>query len=96
MQLFRSLLFTTYMMASACLFGAVMALGFWLPYRAQFAIARCWARILFWILQRLCGLKFTVEGRERIPPGNHIVMSNHTSAWETVAQFLISRRRCGC
>ena len=41
------------------------------------------------MLERLCGLKFTVEGRERIPPGNHIVMSNHTSAWETVAQFLI-------
>jgi 1-acyl-sn-glycerol-3-phosphate acyltransferase len=76
-------------MASACLFGAVMALGFWLPYRAQFAIARTWARILFWVLERLCGLTFTVEGRERIPPGNHIVMSNHTSAWETVAQFLI-------
>ena len=66
-----------------------MALGFWLPYRAQFAIARTWARILFWVLERLCGLTFTVEGRERIPPGNHIVMSNHTSAWETVAQFLI-------
>jgi 1-acyl-sn-glycerol-3-phosphate acyltransferase len=77
------------MMASACLFGAVMALGFWLPYRAQFAIARCWARILLWVLDRLCGLNFIVEGRERIPPGNHIVMSNHSSAWETVAQFLI-------
>ena len=89
MQLFRSLLFTTYMMASACLFGAVMALGFWLPYRTQFEIARTWARILFWVLERLCGLKYVVEGRERIPAGNHIVMSNHTSAWETVAQFLI-------
>jgi 1-acyl-sn-glycerol-3-phosphate acyltransferase len=88
-QLFRSLLFTTYMMASACLFGGVMALGFWLPYSAQFAIARSWARILFWVLDRLCGLNFIVEGRERIPAGNHIVMSNHTSAWETVAQFLI-------
>jgi len=88
-QLFRSLLFTTYMMASACVFGGVMALGFWLPYPAQFAIARTWARILFWVLERLCGLKYVVEGRERIPPGNHIVMSNHTSAWETVAQFLI-------
>src|ERR1700730_12993755 len=77
------------MMASACLFGAVMALGFWLPYRAQFAIARCWARILFWVLERLYGLTFVVEGGERIPPGNHIVMSNHTSAWETVAPFLI-------
>ena len=89
MQLIRSLIFTTYMMASACLFGGVMALGFWLPYAAQFAIARTWARILFWVLERLCGLKYIVEGRERIPPGNHIVMSNHTSAWETVAQFLI-------
>jgi 1-acyl-sn-glycerol-3-phosphate acyltransferase len=88
-QLFRSLLFTTYMMASACVFGAVMALCFWLPYPAQFAIARSWARILFWVLERLCGLKYVVEGRERIPSGNHIVMSNHTSAWETVAQFLI-------
>ena len=88
-QLFRSLLFTTYMMASACLFGAVMALLFWLPYRMQFAIARQWARILFWVLERLCGLKYVVEGREHIPPGNHIVMSNHTSAWETFAQFLI-------
>ncbi len=89
MQLFRSLLFTTYMMASACVFGGVMALGFWLPYHAQFAIARTWARILLWVLERLCGLKYVVEGREHIPAGNHIVMSNHTSAWETVAQFLI-------
>src|ERR1700677_1797229 len=77
------------MMVSACLFGGVMVLGFWLPYRAQFASARCWARILLRVLERLCGLRFTVECRERIPPGNHIVMSNHTSAWETVAQFLI-------
>jgi 1-acyl-sn-glycerol-3-phosphate acyltransferase len=89
MQLFRSLLFTTYMMVSACVFGAIMGFGFWLPYRTQFAIARTWARILFWVLERLCGLKYVVEGREHIPPGNHIVMSNHTSAWETVAQFLI-------
>jgi len=66
-----------------------MAICFWLPYRAQFNIARTWARILFWLLDKLCGLNFVVEGRERIPPGNHIVMSNHTSAWETVAQFLI-------
>lgn len=77
------------MMASACVFGAVMALGFWLPQRTQFAIARSWARILLWVLARLCGLKFIVEGRERIPPGNHIVLSNHTSAWETVALFLL-------
>jgi len=89
MQLIRSLFFTAYMMISALLFGAFMTLCFWAPYRVQFAIARRWARILFWVLARVCGLKFSVEGRERIPAGNHIVMSNHTSAWETIAQFLI-------
>jgi 1-acyl-sn-glycerol-3-phosphate acyltransferase len=88
-QLLRSLIFTTYMMASACVFGGVMALCFWLPYPAQFAIARTWAKILLRVLELLCGLKYVVEGREHIPAGNHIVMSNHTSAWETVAQFLI-------
>jgi 1-acyl-sn-glycerol-3-phosphate acyltransferase len=89
MQYLRSVLFTAYMMASACLFGAFMALCFWLPYRAQFAIAKCWAGMLFWMLERLCGLKYTVSGRENIPPGSHIVMCNHTSAWETIAHFLL-------
>jgi 1-acyl-sn-glycerol-3-phosphate acyltransferase len=89
MQFALSLLFTAYMMVSALLFGGIMTLGFWLPYHAQFAIARTWARQVFWVLDKVCGLKFSVEGRERIPAGNHIVMSNHTSAWETIAQFLI-------
>jgi 1-acyl-sn-glycerol-3-phosphate acyltransferase len=89
MQLFKSLFFTAFMMVSALIFGGFMTLCFWAPYRSQFAIARTWARIQFWLLQKVCGLTFTVEGRERIPAGNHIVMSNHTSAWETIAQFLI-------
>jgi 1-acyl-sn-glycerol-3-phosphate acyltransferase len=89
MQLIKSLIYTAFMMLSALLFGGFMTLCFWAPYSTQFAIARSWARMTFWVLKKLCGLKFTVEGRERIPAGNHIVMSNHTSAWETIAQFLI-------
>jgi 1-acyl-sn-glycerol-3-phosphate acyltransferase len=85
----RSLLFTTYLMVSAMAWGGVMGLCFFLPYRTQFAIARSWARCVLWVLEKLCGLTYVVEGREHIPPGNHIVMSKHTSAWETVALFLI-------
>jgi 1-acyl-sn-glycerol-3-phosphate acyltransferase len=89
MQLLRSLLFNVYMIASACVFGFFMSLCFWAPHSFQFKVARTWARCLLWVLARLCGLGFKVEGRERIPPGTHIVMSNHTSAWETIAQFVI-------
>lgn len=89
MQYLRSLLFTTYMMASACLYGFFMALCFWLPYRMHFAIARSWARVLLGLLERLCGLRFEVHGLENLPAGSHIVMCNHTSAWETIAPFVI-------
>jgi 1-acyl-sn-glycerol-3-phosphate acyltransferase len=88
-QILASLLFTAYMMISACLWGGFMALCFFLPHRMQFALARRWARCTLWILDCLCGLRFTVEGRDRIPPGNHVVMCRHTSAWETVALFVI-------
>ncbi len=89
MRTFRSLLFTAYLMASACAFGLVMALLFFLPYRSQFALARTWARGVLWMLATLCGLRYVVEGAEHLPPGNHIAMSNHTSAWETVAFFVL-------
>jgi 1-acyl-sn-glycerol-3-phosphate acyltransferase len=89
MQAVRSFFFNTYMVVSACLVGGFMGVCFWLPYRYQFAMARWWARRLFWVLKHVCGLDFVVEGRERIPDGAHIVMSNHSSAWETIAQFVI-------
>jgi 1-acyl-sn-glycerol-3-phosphate acyltransferase len=89
MLLIRSVLFTTYFIASALAWGGAMGLCFFLPHRAQFAMARGWARGVLWMLDRICGLNYVVEGRERIPPGNHIIMSKHTSAWETVALFLM-------
>ena len=89
MQFIRSLLFTAYMMLSACCWGTVMGLCFWLPYHSQFKMGVAWARSVLWMLDKLCGLTYTVEGLERIPPGNHVVMSNHTSSWETIAHFLI-------
>jgi 1-acyl-sn-glycerol-3-phosphate acyltransferase len=89
MQLLRSLIFTAYLFISALAVGGFMALCFWLPYHAHFALARGWARGVFFVLDKVCHLTWSVEGRERIPPGYHIVMSNHTSAWETVAHFLL-------
>lgn len=89
MQYLRSFIFTALMMVSACLYGAFMGICFWLPYQSQFAIARAWARMVMRMLEVLCGLRFTVVGRDNIPAGNHIVMSNHTSAWETIVHFLL-------
>ncbi len=89
MKQLRSLIFTSYLIVSACAFGIFMTFCFWLPYRTHFALARSWARSVLFLLKELCGLTYTVEGLEHIPEGSHIVMSNHSSAWETIVLFTI-------
>jgi len=60
-----------------------------LPYRQRFALARVWARVILAVLRWTCRLDFRVEGAERLPSGNHIVLMKHSSSWETVAQAVL-------
>lgn len=89
MQLLRSLVFTTLLFAGTLLYaGVVLALG-WLPPHRLYAVARSWARTNLWLLDKLCGLTYSIEGLENIPPGAHVSMWKHSSAWETIAQASI-------
>ncbi len=86
MQLLRSVLFTTLLFLGTLLYAvAVLAFG-WLPSQKLYVIARSWARVNLWLLDKLCGLSYVVEGVENIPPGAHVSMWKHSSAWETIAQ----------
>jgi 1-acyl-sn-glycerol-3-phosphate acyltransferase len=64
----------------ACLF---------LPYRGRFALARVWAHVILFVLRWTCRLDYQVEGRERLPAGNHVALIKHSSSWETVAQAIL-------
>jgi 1-acyl-sn-glycerol-3-phosphate acyltransferase len=89
MQLLRSIAFTTLLFASTFVYAlAVLALS-WLPSHRLYGVARSWARTNLWLLKTLCGLTYTVEGRENIPEGAHVSMWKHSSAWETIAQASI-------
>jgi 1-acyl-sn-glycerol-3-phosphate acyltransferase len=85
-QLLRSVLFTTLLFAGTLLFALAVVLLGWLPSHKLYAVARSWSRTQLWLLERLCGLSYRVEGRENIPPGAHVSMWKHSSAWETIAQ----------
>lgn len=89
MQLLRSLLFTSWLFASTLVYAIIVLLVGWLPSRRLYTIASVWARSQLWILAKLCGLTYTVEGRENIPAGAHVSMWKHSSAWETIAQASI-------
>jgi len=87
MPVLRSLLFALYQLIVTPIYAILVLLLFWLPRlpRFRFIIGWCWL-ILFgarWI----CGIRHRIVGVENIPPraSPHIVMSKHSSTWETLA-----------
>lgn len=90
LQWLGSLLYTTLLFVGAPIWGAVITLFGWLPFRLLYPFARGWAGSNMWLAKVLCGLDWVVEGRENIPrDGAHISMWKHTTAWETMAQMVV-------
>jgi 1-acyl-sn-glycerol-3-phosphate acyltransferase len=56
------------------------------PFPVRYSCARAWAGIVLKIAELCCGIRYEVEGLEHIKTENAaIVLSNHQSAWETIA-----------
>jgi 1-acyl-sn-glycerol-3-phosphate acyltransferase len=89
-QTIGSLVFTVFFMAWTFLYAIFFVLAcLLLPFRGRFQLARVWAHVILWVLRWTCHLEHRIEGTERLPPGNHIVLMKHSSSWETVAQALL-------
>ena len=89
LQLLRSSLFTSWLFLGTLLYAFVVLALCWLPAHKLYGVARSWSLMQLWVLRKLCGLSYSVEGTEHIPPGAHVSMWKHSSAWETIAQASI-------
>ncbi len=89
-QWLGSLFFTGFFLLWTFFYGIFFTLAsLLLPFRGRFALARVWARVILAVLRWTCHLDYQVEGRERLPAGNHIALIKHSSSWETIAQTLL-------
>lgn len=95
MILLRSILFTLLMSASVLPWSIVVVIGrFAGGYPAAYQLVATWVRGILWLLARLCRLSFRVEGSEHIPTRNSVALLKHSSAYETLVQFLLFPRQC--
>jgi 1-acyl-sn-glycerol-3-phosphate acyltransferase len=85
-RLLRSVLFTCWLFVCTAGYAVVVLVLCWLPVHKLYKVANSWASHLLWMLKVLCGLTYSVEGRENIPSGAHVSMWKHSSSWETIAQ----------
>lgn len=77
------------MWLSVPLYAPPMLLTFPLPFRWRYYLISRWAAFHIGLLEVLCGVRYRVHVRERLPAGPAIIMAKHQSTWETLALALI-------
>jgi len=85
MSALRSLAFLLFQTLVTPFYAAVMLLLFWIPRVPMYRIAASWCRVNLWGATWICGIRFRMIGAENIPSTPHIVLSKHSSTWETLA-----------
>lgn len=90
MLLLRSLLFCLGQILSTILFTPIFIILSPIPFKIRYRMTTYWwATFNLWWLQITCNINYTIEGIENLPKEPCIVMSNHQSAWETIALQII-------
>lgn len=62
--------------------GSPLLLG---PRRYAMMGLKAHAIVCLWLLERICGTRMEVRGREHVPEGAILVVAKHQSAWDTFA-----------
>ncbi|MCA3134799.1 MAG: 1-acyl-sn-glycerol-3-phosphate acyltransferase [Rhodocyclaceae bacterium] len=56
-----------------------------LPPLGRYRVITAWSRMVLWLVEHVCGVRYRVIGGENIPAGPCVVLAKHQSAWETLA-----------
>jgi 1-acyl-sn-glycerol-3-phosphate acyltransferase len=72
--------------STATIIGILLITGMLTTFKFRWKLGYLWCAIIGWMTKVFCGLTFEVEGMENIDPKQPVVyLSNHQSAWETLA-----------
>tara|TARA_B100001750_G_scaffold218996_1_gene205561 strand:- start:326 stop:1033 length:708 start_codon:yes stop_codon:yes gene_type:complete len=69
---------------SGFIFGLLACLFFPpFPLKLRIKFLSAWPRFTNWLLDKICGVKVKIEGKENIPKPPFVIVSNHQGQWET-------------
>jgi 1-acyl-sn-glycerol-3-phosphate acyltransferase len=85
MSAIRALIFLLFQVLVTPFYAAAMLLCSWLPRVPLYKMAASWCSVVLFGARWICGIRYRVLGRENIPATPSIVLSKHSSTWETLA-----------
>lgn len=85
MTLLRSTLFALALVVVTPPYALIALATFALPRQARYRVISGWSRLVVHLARAICGIRWTVEGREHLPAHPAVILAKHQSAWETLA-----------
>ncbi|CAD7042176.1 1-acyl-sn-glycerol-3-phosphate acyltransferase [Pseudorhizobium endolithicum] len=86
MLMVRSILFNIAFYANLIIQMIVLTPAYFiLPRKQAYRIPKNWARSNHWLMEKIVGTTFEIEGLENIPEGGCIFAPKHQSFWDTFA-----------
>lgn len=81
----RSLVFAGLHIITAVMFSLLAIIVWPLPFNLRYKVVSQWAISNLWLLEKICGIRYEVEGQENISNEPCIILCKHQSSWETLA-----------
>ncbi len=82
----RSVLFNTIFYSNLILRMIVLSPYYFIvPRKTAYAIPKNWALSNHWLMEKIVGTTFEIEGMENLPDGSFILAPKHQSFWDTYA-----------
>jgi 1-acyl-sn-glycerol-3-phosphate acyltransferase len=85
----RALLFLSFQALVTPFYAGALFVLFWLPPVPRYKIAAHWCKVNLCAARHILGIRWRVIGTENIPASPerhpHVLMSKHSSTWETLA-----------
>src|SRR5258707_15839089 len=89
MSFARSALFALALLAVTPPYALLALATFPLPRLARYRVISGWSRLVVLLARAILGIRWRVEGGERLPAGPSGIPAKHQSAWEARAfQFI--------
>ena len=84
MSFARSLIFVGFHIVTIILFSLLAVLVWPLPFKWRYKVISQWAVLNLWLLEKICGIRYEVEGKENISDEPCVILCKHQSSWETL------------
>jgi len=81
----RSALFALALVVVTPPYALIALATFALPRLTRYRIISGWSRLVVRLARAICGIRWTVQGREHLPADPAVILAKHQSAWETLA-----------